>query len=118
MQRLLRSSDRARCLNPQPPSDFTGDFVLERAPAILYYVVTEASAHTRASENMKAAIIVTKERRTGNLNFRLRSGGKGTGKVLQEVISWDNGRAMEEAARILFNYAARNGITVTPCREE
>ena len=49
-----------------------------------------------------------------NSRLELRSGEKGTGKVLKSVMYWpDSHRSEEEAYRILGDEAARIGVSLT-----
>ena len=48
-----------------------------------------------------------------NIKYEIRSGEKGTGKVLWECISWDNPRATENAERMATAFANDNKLTLT-----
>jgi hypothetical protein len=60
------------------------------------------------------ADIVSKRIDSKNARLELRSGERGTGKVLQSVTYWpDSPRSEEEAYRILTDEAERIGAALT-----
>jgi len=60
------------------------------------------------------ADIVSKRIDSKNARLELRSGERGTGKVLHSVIYWpDSSRSEEEAYRLIHAEAERIGITLT-----
>ena len=54
----------------------------------------------------------------GAIKYEIRSGDKGTGKVLWECSSWDNPRATEAAERMASNFANDNKLTLTNDMED
>ena len=53
-----------------------------------------------------------------NIKYEIRSGEKGTGKVLWECRSWDNPRATENAERMASDFANANKLTLTNDMED
>jgi len=68
------------------------------------------------NKTMKAKLTTKYE--GSNIKYELRSGEKGTGKVLWECTSWDNPRATENAEQMAAEFIRRNNITVTNSMDE
>jgi len=67
---------------------------------------------------MMKAKLTTKHTSNNNIRYQIRSGKKGTGKVLWECNSWDNPRATEQAEVMAAEFVRRNELTLTDDMEQ